>query len=155
MFIIIPIDKKWSSANNAGSKSVNCLLVAEKENGAIKYGNIVQYTPANGSVEHTIPGNMFSKINKAGIIEDSRITYFTSTNKFISELEFKNGKMYKFRVLEDKYPQRKRTRQKTPDCIDWDLVTYEQGALILETYMYTTCDPYMEAENMIRARHGK
>lgn len=139
MVIVVPINDGFVSANNTNSNPINCLLLFETAKGKIRKGNIVQYMPVNRAAGNKIPVNTFYKFYNSGKIEDSRITFLTITDNFLYEMEYKKGDMFKFSILYDKNAATRHTKRTEDDCIDWYLQTYENGVLVSESYVFTTC----------------
>lgn len=111
---------------------------------------IVNYT--GDSITESNAANFYS-LN--GINESGSYRYYNSGSRFMSTLDFENGKLKSVGVFRKKVNQSYVLR--TESCIDWYIVTtfYDSGGNITaqyETYIGTTCngsytptDPYLES----------
>ncbi len=141
--IIVPIDNSFVPGSNKNENPINCLMLVETTEGTIRKGNIVQYIPVVRTTENKIPANAFHEFFTSQNLADAKFTFLTLTNKFMYEMEYKDQTLSKHRTLYDKN-KKEPSLTKEETCIDWYLQTFENGILVSEVYVYTTCGPYVE-----------
>ncbi len=137
--LVIPVDEGFSPTRNAAEHTLHCLLMRLAKDGSIQSGHLVQYIPA-AKAGSTVPRGLFTSYGTGKKLPDGRIAFMTTTGNFLYESSYRDGKETSFQTIHN-------PRASTPtdeECVDWYLQTYENGVLVSEVYVFTTCGPYVE-----------
>ncbi len=124
-FIIIPIKKDFRTINNRDKKSVNLLVLTLADAGVIRKGNIIQYVAENEQENvNKVPTNTISKMfNNRKIERSGRFRVLTIADRYLYELEYKQGSLYSYSTMQPKRPERGSTGRENTECTDWYIVT--------------------------------
>ncbi len=116
---------------------------------------VINYYIVNYTGDSITENNAFNFYTLNIIDENGSYRYYNSNSKFMSTLDFENGKLKSIGVFRKKI--NRSFDLKNESCIDWYIVTtfYDSGGNITaqyETYIGTTCDgnctpsdPYLES----------
>lgn len=136
--MITPLKKSATDRNNPSSTTF--LLSQLNSEGQIIRSNIVTYTPETASAPATMPDNLFECFYDDERMPDVKLTFRTNTGRLLYETSFRNGNLYR-----NSYPENKnRNTAARNECVEWYWQTWENGVLISEIYLGTTCGPYVE-----------
>lgn len=149
-FIVLPIKAGLPTIKN--KNLINVLLLIEDTLGNIKRGNIVQYITVNkNDASGTIPVNLFYKLYNNKIEDNAGFSFLSITGRPIRELEYKNGILHSYRVVQPKVKPTSNNRPEqdpitpAPVCVDWYWVTtyfFADGHTeTTSTFAYQTCEP--------------
>jgi hypothetical protein len=142
--IIIPLKEEFKTINITNQLSFKSLVIREREDYGFTIGSIIEIIPKKQNYDK-VPSNLISKIyNDQNNDLNGIFSALTLTNKSLYEKEFKDGKLaslsYLYKKKKNSRSGRESTSQKINDCIDWYWVTYVDGVIVNEQYVFTTCD---------------
>lgn len=134
---VIPLKQGFESVNNKGKAPVSYLVLVVAGEEIIK-GNIIQYLPEEEG--KPLPLYTFSKIFNHELLEvNGKFTILTISDRFLYELNFKQGKLNSVAVMQSKSEAAGRTNR----CTDWFLITtyyYSDGTTVVtEEYLGRSC----------------
>ncbi len=112
------------------------MLLIETKEGNIRKSNIVQYIPVN-KYSKEIPKKTFTHFYNSKKIDDAVFAFLSITDRLLSETEYKNGAIYKYGAITQNNTHI--GNRSEDDCIEWYWQTYENGVLVSEQYIFTTC----------------
>lgn len=141
-FILVPISKRFISANNKGKDPVSYLLLVLDVAGNIRKGNIAQYMPVNKNANANLEKNTLYKIyNYQQLSFDATITYLSVTDELNYEMVFKNGNTRSLSVIKQKDEDSTGGKGTAVQrCWDVYWVTYYEDGSSTWDFMYTYCD---------------
>ncbi|WP_293308307.1 hypothetical protein [Pedobacter sp. UBA5917] len=147
--IIVPLDSGFQSNRNKQLKKINTFILTINKEGMIVQGNIVQYFPTTKGIKKLQPVLFSNMVNEQPVETDGKFVYLGIFDEYLYEVQYKNGKQKSFaerRPYSSNINSSKiASRQK---CIDWYLQTYENGVLVSEEYLYTTCGNSIDNEEV-------
>ncbi|MEO6915244.1 MAG: hypothetical protein ABI151_05875 [Chitinophagaceae bacterium] len=121
------------------------MVLFQDLNNKINGGEILEIIPNKSDFQaslQTIIPKIYTR-QLAGI--DGIVSFMTISNQLFSEYNYKEGRISSVKVFYSKSKKNGHLRQdfyrtNEPICTDWYWQTYEDGILVSETYLYTTCD---------------
>lgn len=140
--VVIPLKDDFKTKNTTVQKTFKAIVFFENENNTLQSGRIVEIIP-NQKIE-SLPANLISNVfNKADAEYDGFVSILSITNHFKGEIEYKNKKLSKVKLLKPQsingLVNKSASANRTEKCIDWYWEYYVGGVLIAESYAYTTC----------------
>lgn len=140
--MITPLSGIDQAAKNDGSSTF--LLLSLNTDGSVSKGNIVTYTPVSGSATDKVPEDFFEKYFGDGKVPDVNLKFSSLTGRPLFESVFRNGNVIKHSVPAKKNKVKDASNSANQECVDWYWQTYENGVLVNEQYLFSTCGPYVE-----------
>ncbi|MBL7733757.1 MAG: hypothetical protein JNM88_21480 [Chitinophagaceae bacterium] len=138
--ILVPVDTLYTSGLISQNNAALVLLLFETKSGAIKKGNLVHYQSPTVNHYSRIPVNSFQNLYRSLPMPDCSVKFYTLTERFLYDFTYQNGTLQQFDVLKS----HKKAIPTEDGCIDWYLQTYENGILVSEVYVFSTCGSYVE-----------
>lgn len=143
-FLIVPVKENFKAGTEIDKNVVANLVLFVNKSGNIRSGNIVLYTPENGTV-NKIPENTFYDIfNTAQPKSDGKFQFLTVGGKPQYILQYKNNHLVSSGLYQPKQTAASANRTSSTLCYDWYLVTtwYDIFGNVTDktyVYLYTTC----------------
>ncbi len=146
--VVIPISKDFKTINITTQLSFKHLVIIETNDGKIKQGNIIEIIPKQQHFTNSYAQLMADVYNNKDNDLNGVFSFISITNKFITEREYRNGKLYSIRNLagKNKGVQGQKVTLNTSGCIDWYWQYFVDGVLVHEQYAYTTCGEIDECQ---------
>jgi hypothetical protein len=144
--IIIPLKASFISEVNKGKNPLNLFLLIVNKDGNIRKGNIVQFTAKDGKKTDKLPENTFYNFyNKDWLVCDGSFTFVNINDKILYQMDYAKGKLAAYAEKSSKVADNPNKFSSGPSdqffdtCIEWYWLTFANGVLINEEYLYTDC----------------
>lgn len=144
--MIIPLKASFISEVNKGKNPLNFFLLIQNKEGNIRKGNIVQFIAKEGKKINELPENTFYNFyNKYWLVCDGSFTFLNINDKILYQMDYANGKLAAYAEKISKVADNPNKFSSGPSdqffdtCIEWYWLTFANGVLINEQYLYTEC----------------
>lgn len=134
---VIPINSGFKNDNNSNKKVFNFFIHVKDVKKNIDYGHIYQYHKSlivenKGKAQN----ELIKLLNEKEQIFNGKITVLDITDVYLYDMQLNNSKVENIKYLKQEKKETART-----GCTDWYWVLYNvnTGAIISQTYLYTTC----------------
>ncbi len=145
--IVVPLSADLSIHLFTEKKVDKYLTLIESDNNIITSGEIIAVGADNSNILPTA-SDIHELYMDNGTHFNGSVSYFSVPGKFLSQIDYQNGKEAKAMYIRSSKkwgavvrPKTDGVKTNTEDgCIDWYWETYIDGIWVGEVYAFTTCD---------------